>query len=95
MRNISLLTLYETRKSSLSFGCPLLDEVIGGISRGIVTELCGEAGSGKTQICLKLSIQVRNFYFYLFIFVYFILLLGSITSRIRWFRWKSNIFIMW
>jgi RecA/RadA recombinase len=44
----------------LSFGCPIIDEITGGIARGIVTEVCGEAGSGKTQICLKLAIQVST-----------------------------------
>jgi RecA/RadA recombinase len=60
MRNISLLSLHEARKGSLSFGCPIIDDITGGIARGIVTELCGEAGAGKTQICLKLSLQVSR-----------------------------------
>eukprot|EP01039_Chlorochromonas_danica_P004158 gene4158-4567_t len=57
--------LYQSSSSSpsslssntISFGCPLLDEAIGGIRKGQVTEVVGEAGSGKTQICLTLAVQ--------------------------------------
>lgn len=34
------------------------DAAIGGIRKGQITEIVGEAGSGKTQICLTLAVQV-------------------------------------
>ena len=43
--------------SSLSTGCPIIDSVTGGIKTGIITEIAGEAGCGKTQICLTLALQ--------------------------------------
>ncbi|KAJ1392773.1 P-loop containing nucleoside triphosphate hydrolase protein [Ochromonadaceae sp. CCMP2298] len=43
----------------LSFGCPLLDESTGGIPPQGITELSGEAGCGKTQLCLTLALQVQ------------------------------------
>jgi len=44
----------------LSTGCEKLDAVLGGGFRvcGGITELSGEAGCGKTQFCLTLSMQV-------------------------------------
>lgn len=41
----------------LSVGCPVLDEYLGGglSSRGL-TEVCGESGSGKTQLCLQTAL---------------------------------------
>eukprot|EP01041_Mallomonas_annulata_P011478 gene11478-24003_t len=41
----------------LSFGCDVLDSTIGGIPLQGITEISGEAGSGKTQLCLTLSIR--------------------------------------
>ncbi|MFH1101421.1 MAG: DNA repair and recombination protein RadB [Methanobacteriota archaeon] len=40
--------------STLPLGCPPLDELLsGGIERGIITKLFGEAGTGKTNILLQ------------------------------------------
>lgn len=41
----------------LSLGCPVLDEYLdgGASSRGLI-ELCGESGSGKTQLCLQTAL---------------------------------------
>ena len=36
----------------LSFGDPVLDKEFGGVRQGLITEVCGEAGAGKTNFCL-------------------------------------------
>ncbi|KAK8967771.1 hypothetical protein KSP40_PGU005632 [Platanthera guangdongensis] len=42
----------------LSLGCPVLDRLLGGGAPcGFVTELSGEAASGKTQLCLQLLLS--------------------------------------
>jgi DNA repair protein RadB len=47
-----------TMLDRLPTGCQSLDRLLGGgFEAGIVTELYGEAGSGKTNIVLQLSIQ--------------------------------------
>jgi len=39
-------------------GCEKLDELLGGgFEAGTVTQIFGEAGSGKTNICLQLAIE--------------------------------------
>lgn len=44
----------------LSFGDPIIDNCLdGGILPRAITEIAGEAGSGKTQLCLQLSLQVQ------------------------------------
>lgn len=44
----------------LSTGCPILDGVLqGGISSKGITEISGESGAGKTQICLQLSLAIQ------------------------------------
>jgi len=43
----------------IAFDCPSLDELLGGgIEIGTITELFGEAGSGKTNACLVLARNV-------------------------------------
>ncbi len=37
-----------------------VDKAIGGIPLQGITEVAGEAGCGKTQLCLMLSLQVRS-----------------------------------
>jgi len=42
----------------LKLNCKTLDELLGGgVYSGSITEIYGEAGSGKTNICLQASIQ--------------------------------------
>uniref|UniRef100_A0A182SFB3 DNA repair protein RAD51 homolog 3 n=1 Tax=Anopheles maculatus TaxID=74869 RepID=A0A182SFB3_9DIPT len=49
----------ETRTGLVTF-CKDLDLALGsGISQGMITELCGPPGSGKTQLCLQLSVNVQ------------------------------------
>lgn len=45
------------QRQSLSFGCPILDEHLdGGLPVRGITELSGESASGKSQLCLQLSL---------------------------------------
>lgn len=44
---------YETVK----FNVKSLDDVTSGIDVGVVTEIFGEGGSGKTQLCLQLALH--------------------------------------
>ncbi len=42
----------------LSTGCPPLDELLGGgLEPGAITLVYGEAGTGKTNLCLQASVQ--------------------------------------
>ncbi|HDD63906.1 MAG: DNA repair and recombination protein RadA [Thermoprotei archaeon] len=53
---------YEQRQriSLISTGCRSLDELLeGGIETRAITELIGEFGAGKTQICHQLAIMVQ------------------------------------
>ncbi|DAZ93650.1 TPA: hypothetical protein N0F65_009055 [Lagenidium giganteum] len=44
----------------LSTGCTAIDEVLdGGFRSGLISEVCGEASAGKTQLCLQLLLQCR------------------------------------
>ena len=45
----------------LSSGCKPLDELLGGgFEKGIVTQIFGPAGTGKTNICIQLSVECVN-----------------------------------
>jgi DNA-repair protein XRCC3 len=59
MQSTTALHLLESMKlhPGLGFGCPILDQAIGRISLGGVTEIAGEAGAGKSNLCLRLSLQ--------------------------------------
>ena len=39
--------------------CSVLDAAIGGLPLQGITEIAGEAGCGKTQLCLTMSLQVN------------------------------------
>ena len=42
----------------VKFSCPILDDQLGpSIRAGNILELCGEAGSAKTQFCLHLALE--------------------------------------
>ncbi|OWZ24792.1 DNA repair protein [Phytophthora megakarya] len=47
-----------TNSFVLPSGCDSIDELLhGGFRSGIITEICGEASAGKTQLCLQLLLQ--------------------------------------
>ena len=53
---------YEQRRSIkyISTGCNALDELLeGGVETRAITELIGEFGAGKTQICHQLAVMVQ------------------------------------
>jgi len=59
---ISALEVYERRKKirRISTGVRALDELLGGgIETRAVTEVVGEFGSGKTQLCHQLAVMVQ------------------------------------
>lgn len=44
----------------LTLGCRVLDSILnGGIAARGITELAGQSGCGKTQLCLQLAITVQ------------------------------------
>jgi len=54
--------LHQMKIERYTSGCEKLDELLGGgFEVGTVTQIFGEAGSGKTNICLQLAIEtVKN-----------------------------------
>ena len=45
----------------IRIGCKELDDLLGGgIERGCITEIYGEGGSGKTNLCLQVAINVAK-----------------------------------
>ncbi|CAB4273241.1 unnamed protein product [Prunus armeniaca] len=54
------LLLFPLTAPKLSIGCPILDACLGsGIPYNTITELVGESSSGKTQLCLQLTVQAQ------------------------------------
>lgn len=48
----------KTIKQQLPSNCKPLDDLLGGgFESGVVTQIFGEAGSGKTNVCLQLAIE--------------------------------------
>jgi RecA/RadA recombinase len=44
-----------------STGCPIIDKTLGGgIRLGQITELYGESGCGKTQLCIQMSLEIQR-----------------------------------
>ncbi|OQR91681.1 DNA repair protein XRCC3 [Achlya hypogyna] len=49
------------RPATVATGCEAVDLLLeGGFPTGIVSEICGVAGSGKTQLCLQLLLQAQR-----------------------------------
>ena len=61
MHPLAVSRMLQDAPLQLSFGCADVDANIGKLrtSSGI-TEISGEAGSGKSQICMKLSLTVAS-----------------------------------
>ncbi|XP_058446759.1 DNA repair protein RAD51 homolog 3 [Malaya genurostris] len=50
----------EKNQTGIVTFCKDLDQAIGnGISVGVITEFCGPPGSGKTQMCIQLAVNVQ------------------------------------
>lgn len=49
----------ESKRVRLTTGVRALDELLGGIEPGVLTEFVGEFGSGKTQLCHQLAVTVQ------------------------------------
>lgn len=49
----------EEKFDKIKFNVESLDNLTGGIDLGCVTEIYGEAGSGKTQLCLQLALNCQ------------------------------------
>eukprot|EP00742_Colponemidia_sp_Colp-10_P013713 GILJ01015512.1.p1 GENE.GILJ01015512.1~~GILJ01015512.1.p1 ORF type:complete len:315 (-),score=25.80 GILJ01015512.1:77-1021(-) len=62
MNECTAFDLYraQRKEQKLSLGCPILDNVLkGGIPPQGITEIAGQAGSGKTQFALQLLLQAQ------------------------------------
>lgn len=49
----------ETKFPHLRFGCPVIDNTVGHILSSGITELSGEAGAGKSQVCMHLALRCQ------------------------------------
>lgn len=55
LHGISASSILKNQLSTLSFGNDDFDRIFnGGIHAGMITEICGESGTGKTQLCLQI-----------------------------------------
>jgi hypothetical protein len=63
-RQTSVWQMAEIERDSItifSTGCPIIDQTLGGgIRLGQITELYGESGCGKTQLCIQMSLEVQR-----------------------------------
>lgn len=59
MTPTSAFELFMSERHELSFGCKKIDDAIGKLNIAGITEISGEAGTGKTQFCLCLSLQCQ------------------------------------
>jgi len=61
MQGISALEMLRTNQEQrLGFGCPHFDRLLrGGLTCRGINEISGEAGTGKTNLCLQLCLQVQ------------------------------------
>lgn len=51
---------FRKRWQRLSVGCSKLDKFLkGGVAVQGITEIAGESGSGKTQLCLQMALTVQ------------------------------------
>ncbi|KAI8336191.1 P-loop containing nucleoside triphosphate hydrolase protein [Chlamydoabsidia padenii] len=58
----SAFNLAQDQRHGITTSCQLVDELLAptnGIPKGGITELCGGPGSGKTQFCIQLALNVQ------------------------------------
>ncbi|MBN3319651.1 XRCC3 protein, partial [Atractosteus spatula] len=57
---VTALQLLREPSHRLSLGCPVLDSLLrGGVPLTGITEIAGESGAGKTQLCMQLCLSVQ------------------------------------
>eukprot|EP01035_Chromulina_nebulosa_P017137 gene17137-22651_t len=57
MKSVYELLENKQIQNTLTICDPIIDKVVGGIKSKLVYEVSGEAGTGKTQLCLSLSVR--------------------------------------